>query len=306
MCVGMKGFGLSKVSWLYWVRLHNTRVPSPSHVLVLLLGYCQSARAEWVAWNPSWQKSLQPVFGMAFSDGLIWISFSNCPRRCCFSLAHAAQASMARFYFHDISFLCRKSTAHKLPSQPLCKRTHKHRSAREQRKHVCKRENSMIKHTCPAKSILSILGESQNSWWQLILNGSVCSHLYFPLWFFSWSSLRLSLRQHHYFSQQEGPCAAKYCDVLQKGKGASPSASKTLVRPKYNPCFIIFEKQICVCLLCYVPLAKLRNVAFAVVVRCQINKESQSRVFFLLQYLSFQSTFLPFLYSLFYLIVAQL
>lgn len=101
---------------------------------------------EWVTWNPSWRQRSKPAFGTAFSDWWILVSFSNCPRRCCFSLAHAAQASMARFYFHDISFLCRKSTAHKLPSQPFA--SARKSIAAPARTQACMRwENSMIKHT---------------------------------------------------------------------------------------------------------------------------------------------------------------
>lgn len=58
-------------------------------------------------------------FGVAFAYWLIWISFSNCPRRCCFSLAHAAHASMARFYFHDISFLCREAQRTNYQANPF-------------------------------------------------------------------------------------------------------------------------------------------------------------------------------------------
>lgn len=87
------------------------------------------------------------------------------------------------------------------------------------RTHAClHRENSRIKHTFLAKSILSNLGELQESYWQLILNDSVCSHFEFAtLVFFSWSSLCLCAQASLFFSTG-GSRAAKYCDVLQKGK----------------------------------------------------------------------------------------
>ena len=142
MCAGIEGFGLSKVSWSELVGLHNIRFPSPPLVLqrclcpCITLGYCVSVWGEWVTWNPPCQNRLQPVFGMAFSGWLITISFSNCPRRCCFSLAHAAQASMARFYFHDISFLCRKAQRTNYQANPL--QAHAQASQRQRvRKHVC-------------------------------------------------------------------------------------------------------------------------------------------------------------------------
>lgn len=84
------------------------------------------------------------MFGMAFSDLFISVSFSNCERRCCFSFAHAAQASMARFYFHDVSFLCRKAQRKNYPSNPL-----QAKASQRQREclHDHKWENSMVKHT---------------------------------------------------------------------------------------------------------------------------------------------------------------
>lgn len=95
-------------------------------------------------------------------------------------------------------------------------------------------ENSMIKRT-PArpKALPAILEEKRDSRWQLILNHSVCSRLICRFGFFFFLEFSLvSLRQHHYFSQQEGPAQRNLAMSYKKGKGASPSASKTLVRPK--------------------------------------------------------------------------
>lgn len=82
------------------------------------------------------KRAYSQCFGEAFCYWLIWISFSNCPRRCCFSLAPAAHASMARFYFHDISFLCRKAQRTNYQANPL--QAHSQASQRPREcKHVC-------------------------------------------------------------------------------------------------------------------------------------------------------------------------
>lgn len=73
------------------------------------------------------------------------------------------------------------------------------------------------------------------------LNDSVCS-LVIGLFGFFPGVLSVSLRQHHYFSQQEGP-AQRNIAMPYKGKGASPSASKTLVRPKYHPCLLYLKSK---------------------------------------------------------------
>lgn len=172
---------------------------------------------EWVTWNPSWQKSLQPVFGMAFPDWLIWISFSNCPRRCCFSLAHAAQASMARFYFHDISFLCRKAQRTNYQANPL--QAHAQASQRpRERKHVCNGKTPWSNTPVQPKVFSPCLESSKThdgNWYSIEWLSLLTFNL--PLWFFSWSSLYLSAPASLFFSTG-GSCAAKYCDVLQKGK----------------------------------------------------------------------------------------
>lgn len=187
---------------------------------------------------------------MALSDWLIWISFSNCPRRCCFSLAHAAQASMARFYFHDISFLCRKAQRTK---PAFCKRTHKHRSARENAR-------MFASGKLQDQTYLSSQKYSLQPWRvaRVILATDIerLSLLTFWICHFGFFLLEFSLplcASIIIFLNRRVP-RSEILRCLTKGKGASPSASKTLVRPKYHPCFIIFERQICMGLLRYVPL----------------------------------------------------
>lgn len=121
---------------------HDIQAPSPPLDLQICLcpditlGHWQYVWGEWVTWIPSWEGGKNKLKASVW-HGIFWlrccfwsilVSFSNCPRRCCFSLAHAAQASMVRFYFHDISFLCRKAQRSK---PALCERTRKHRSASE-------------------------------------------------------------------------------------------------------------------------------------------------------------------------------
>lgn len=149
---------------------------------------------------------------MTFSKWWIVVSFSYCPRRCCFSLAHAAQASMARFYFHDIPFLCRKSTAQKLPSQLFANaRTSIAAPARTQA--YLLGENFMIKHAYLDQNNGSSQGMVAEFYWVNWL-----AYTQFPSLVFSWSSPCLSARASLFFSTG-GSCAANYCDALQKGKG---------------------------------------------------------------------------------------
>lgn len=115
----------SLTSWFHPLHLFSKEV----RVLVLLwdiINLCEGNR--WPETHPN-KRRLKPVFGLVFFQ-LILVSFSNCPRRCCSSLAHAAQARMARFYFHDISFFAGKHSA-QFTKPTLCKCTHKHRSASE-------------------------------------------------------------------------------------------------------------------------------------------------------------------------------
>lgn len=140
---------------------------------------------------------------MAFYGWLIWISFSNCPRRCCFSLAHAAQASMARFYFHDFSFLCRKAQRTNYQANPL--QAHAQALPRPQeRKPIFNRKTPWSNTPSRPQVWSPSLESSKAHYGNWILSDSVCSHLICHFGFFP-GVLSVFLRQHHYFSQQEGP-----------------------------------------------------------------------------------------------------
>lgn len=68
MCVGMKGFGLSKVSWLQWVRFHNIWVPKMfiSFYYFGIFSVCGKRMGDL---EPMVTESLQPVFWR----GLFWL-----------------------------------------------------------------------------------------------------------------------------------------------------------------------------------------------------------------------------------------
>lgn len=86
---------------------------------------------------------------------------------------------------------------------------------------------------------------------------------------FSWSS---PLRMHHYFSQQgfaQRPNAMPY-----EGKEASPSVSKTLVRPKCNPSSSIEFAKKCACVILF-NINACGEHKCLLVVHCQMNKAIQ-------------------------------
>ena len=173
------------------------------HVLVLLWDIVSECEGNWCPDTRPDKNRLQSVW--PFLIDIISVSFSNCPRRCCFSPAHAAQASMARFLFSWHLISLQESTAHNLPSQPFAS-ARASIAAPASTQACLQRENSMIKRSCPVSK------SSLHTWrvatlmiaTDLLLNDSVSSYLICPSGFFP-GVLSASLRQHHYFSQQEGP-----------------------------------------------------------------------------------------------------
>jgi len=146
--------------WADWNRSGFITTGSPSLQRSLnpsiIWGKCQAVGG-WPATQPD-RGRLQPMPDEAFSDWFILISFSNCPRRCCFPQANAAQASMARFIFSWHLISLQESTVSKLPTQPFASaRTSIAAPARTQ---ACLQwENSMIKLTHPGVRSISICGE---------------------------------------------------------------------------------------------------------------------------------------------------
>lgn len=185
-------------------------------LITIILGY-----VKWCEGN-GWPET-QPVkrghslcLAWLFSDQLIWISFSNCPRRCCFSLTHAAQASMARFYFHDISFLCRKAQRTNYQASPFQAQAHAQASQRpRERKHVCNGKtpwsNTPARHTAVSPTSENARLTVATVWM------TQSAHIWFASLVFFPGVLSVSAQASLFFSTG-GSCAAKYCDALQKGK----------------------------------------------------------------------------------------
>lgn len=195
---------------------------------------------------------------------------------------------MARFYFHDISFLCRKAQRTNYHANPLQAQAHAlPHSASEiasmsamGKLHDKTYLSSLKQHLQPRRIARFTMATDT------LLTDSVSSYLICLFGFFP-GVLSVFAQASLFFST--GGLRSEILRCLTKGKGASPSASKTLVRPKYHPCFIVFEKQIWMC-LCYAPLAKKRKMWCLLVVHCQINKEEESVYIFIwsffLQYVS--------------------
>lgn len=171
-----------------------------------------------------------------------------------------AQASMARFYFHDISFLCRKAQRTNYHANPLQAQAHAlHRGASENasmsamgKLHDKTYLPSLKQHLQPRRIARFTVATGT------LLTDSVSSYLICLFGFFP-GVLSVFAQASLFFST--GGLRSEILRCLTKGKGASPSASKTLVRPKYHPCFIVFEKPIWMC-LCYAPLAKKEKDAW--------------------------------------------
>lgn len=105
----------------------------------------------------------------------------------------------------------------------------------------------------------------------MLLLDSARSHLIGIFVFFSWSSLCLSARASFFFSTG-GSCAAKQCDASQKGKVASPSVSKALVRPKAA---LKSKCPLCCVPFCCVPYTSLTKKWCLLSVVCgQINRNN--------------------------------
>lgn len=140
---------------------HDIQAPSPPLDLQtclcpgITLGHWQYVWGEWVTWIPSWEGKKTNKLKASVWRGIFWlhwcfwsilVSFSNCPRRCCFSLAHAAQARVwLGFIFMTYHFFAGK---HSAQSQPFASaRASIAAPARTQAR--TRWENSMFKHISP-------------------------------------------------------------------------------------------------------------------------------------------------------------
>lgn len=137
---------------------------------------------------------------------LIWISFSDCPRRCCFSLAHAAQRTQAWQGFHAISFLCREAL--RTNCQAFASASVAAQAC------VCWEKTPWSKTPVKPGMLLSHLKNTNThggNWYRMTNSAQVyCSTGNFFLEF------SLSLRKHH-FSQQERP-AQRNMAMSSKGE----------------------------------------------------------------------------------------
>lgn len=195
----------------------------------------------WPETHPDKRGYSQCLAWHLITDWLILVSFSNCPRRCCFSLAHAAQASMARFLFSWHLISLQENTNY----QPFAKRNAQASIAAPARTQACMQwENSKIKHIC--KRLKQCFQSTVTMTADTLLNNSVSPHFICLFGFFSWSSLCLSAPASLFFSTG-GSCAAKYCDALQKGKEHLLQPVKPLSDQNTTLILIVLAEQICMC-----------------------------------------------------------
>lgn len=212
---------------------------------------------------PSSLKSSRPVFWHSIFSLINFNFFQQLPKEMLLFPSASGAREHGQVLFSQYLISLQENTAHKLPSRTLCKRMRASIAAPARIQACLQWDNSMIKHTFAAKSISFISGKQQDlaaiiEW--LSLFHQVC-HFGFFLEFslFLCASIDIFLNR-----------SVLRSECLINGKGASPSASKALVRPNYRPPKTVFEMQTCMCLPCY---GHENDEMLAVLVHCQVYKE---------------------------------
>lgn len=254
MCVGMKGFGLSKVSWLQWVMLTTSRL----HPLHLISKYVCALALLWdigsICEGSGWpefhpgrgkrQTNWKPVFGVASSDCVaasdqFWFLSATAEGDAAFPWRMQRKRVWLGFIFMTYHFFAGKHSAQTSPLQAHAQASQRQR----ERKHVRNERTPWLNTSVQSKVVFPAQTPNGNQnaveWlsWQSFNS---------PFWVFCCLEFSRSFCASIIIFLNRRVLRSEVLRCLTKGKGASPSASKTLVRPKREPFFSFC--YVCKCL----------------------------------------------------------